>query len=139
MRSTCSRLYRRPGLPARSRVCALAAVLRWTFNGNPERSLRPRFVVTTEAAAKSGMDKKRYKHTGNLPVRCGSVRRYRSQTEPEIDDLPKQERCKLLQVAAPGQPLMRGAGRLIIHMFDTGLLQRFMKCLNTGVNAFRFG
>ncbi len=51
----------------------------------------------------------------------------------------EQERGELVQAAAPGQPLVRRAGRLVVDVLDPGLLQRLVIVLHALVHALRLG
>jgi hypothetical protein len=53
--------------------------------------------------------------------------------------LGEQERGELVQAAAPGQPLVRRAGRLVVDVLDPGLLQRLVIVLDALVHALRLG
>src|SRR4051794_4643945 len=46
----------------------------------------------------------------------------------------EQQRRELVQAAAPGQPLVAGAGRLVVDVPDTGLLQRLVVVLDAVVH-----
>ena len=46
----------------------------------------------------------------------------------------EQERGELVQAAAPGQPLVRRAGRFVVHVLDPGLLQRLVIVLHALVH-----
>ena len=51
----------------------------------------------------------------------------------------KQERGEFVQAAPPSEPLVRCAGRFIVHILDPGLVERLVEVLDAVVHSLAFG